>query len=302
MVISMNFKKKNNFDKKYPILAKYITDELTQQNMLNNADLLRKYEANDESIKAFVFELDKYFSVEEARSIILETVLKYPDSLLLSFITSYLNSDEETKANAQVVSFYKRILSFGEDSIKYIEKHGIIADRSYRELPDFVIDEKYKKIKTGTEQFKGENLSNVYERLSYSERSYVVELLENHSYFLLNILFSQVTTDLKGIIALLIDNNIPAAIFKEEYILKITPDLFSLMIFMLIDSEFSNQIIPVIKVMLEEERYALVRTIITNNLFAKLVNTNEEEISTSPDEVIIEKLKSINLNLIKEDE
>ena len=42
-------KKKNNFEKKYPLFVKYFTDETIRKNMLENTDLLRKCENNFEN-------------------------------------------------------------------------------------------------------------------------------------------------------------------------------------------------------------------------------------------------------------
>ena len=100
-------KKKNSFDKKFPLFVKYFTDATIQNNMTDNADLLRKYNAYSESIEFFLKELDKRFDIDTIKRIIVEAIIKLPDSIMVSLITSYLNSSEEPPAGACGTSLWR---------------------------------------------------------------------------------------------------------------------------------------------------------------------------------------------------
>ena len=82
----------NTFEKRYAILAPFIKDTNVRNNMLNNKDLLAKYERNNSLIKAYVTELSNRFDNETIRKMIIDTIFKLPEELLVSFITSYLLS------------------------------------------------------------------------------------------------------------------------------------------------------------------------------------------------------------------
>ena len=60
----------NSFEKKYAILAPFIVDTNVRNNMLNNKDLLSKYERNNSLIKAYVNELSSRFDNETVRKMI----------------------------------------------------------------------------------------------------------------------------------------------------------------------------------------------------------------------------------------
>ena len=142
---------KNDFDKKYPLFAKYEFPANFKENALGNNDLARKYNQYNQSIATYLFELDKRFDIETIRNIIIETIFKNPDEIMMSVITSYLNSTEEVKSNSDYVKFYNKTSNFGVDSIEYMQQNGIVLDRSYKNIPALAIDSKYESIKTGTE-------------------------------------------------------------------------------------------------------------------------------------------------------
>ena len=54
-------RKKSNFELNYPLFINYFNDELIRDNMINNKDLKRKYEAHAELISTLIFELEKRF-------------------------------------------------------------------------------------------------------------------------------------------------------------------------------------------------------------------------------------------------
>lgn len=128
-------KKKNSFDKKFPLFVKYFTDATIQNNMTDNADLLRKYNAYSESIEFFLKELDKRFDIDTIKRIIVEAIIKLPDSIMVSLITSYLNSSEEAKLNPDFIAYYNKTSNMGKASVEYIERYGLITDRSFKDIP-----------------------------------------------------------------------------------------------------------------------------------------------------------------------
>ena len=107
-------KKKNSFDKKFPLFVKYFSDVTMQNNMTDNADLLRKYDAYSESIEFFLKELDKRFDIDTIKRIIIEAIIKLPDSIMASLITSYLNSSEEAKSNPDFIAYYNKTSNMGK--------------------------------------------------------------------------------------------------------------------------------------------------------------------------------------------
>ena len=182
-------KKKSSFEKKYPLFSKYFTDIIIQTNMVENADLSRKYITHNEIIRIFVMELASHFDVETIKEMIIESIVKLPDEMLLSLIKSYLASSENVKSNREFIKYFNKTSNFGRESLDYIIENGLITTRKYREIPNLAIDYHYAKIKTGEEEFKGDNLEDVYTYLTYPQRSYVIGLIENKSFQYLNEIF-----------------------------------------------------------------------------------------------------------------
>ena len=132
--------KKNAFVKKYSLLDRYIIDETIRNNMLANKDLFRKYEENQELIRIFLIELESRFDVSDIETIIMETIFKYPDEILKSFITAYLNSSLDVKNKKDCYNDFKKIMFMGNDVIRYVSRNGIITSRNYKKKPEKIID------------------------------------------------------------------------------------------------------------------------------------------------------------------
>jgi len=196
-------KKVNDFEKKYPLFVPYVIDEATRANMLTNEDLLRKYHEHQEEIQSFIIDIASRFDVDTIFTLLKASVFKMPDEILLSFIKAYLASNEAAKNNQDIMKFYNNTLSLGAESVHYIENHGIITNRAWRDIPEMVIDEEYNKYKKDNEIFKGEILSHNYSALNIKEKRLVVGLLKKNSFGLLNILFSSVDISFRQLIALL---------------------------------------------------------------------------------------------------
>lgn len=294
--------KKNSFNRKFPLLSKYITDEYTRTSMLDNKDLVRKYEACEESIRAFLHELDKYFDLDTEKQIISSTILKFPDEILLSFICAYLNSEELTKKNADVVAIYNEILLLGEECIKFTEIKGISSSQVSDNLPDIVVDEKFKRLCTVNDTFNGEKLLDCYESLNYDERKYVINLLENRSFFLFNILFSDLQVHLNTLLTLLVECGVDSSLIDERLIKKIGIDELKVLILTLIVSINTPQLTEIINSMLDLQRYTLLKEIIENDIIDKMININIMDLPNIEDDIIIEILKNETLNLVIKDE
>ncbi len=298
----VNLLKKNSFDKKYPLLVKYIIDDDVRQNMLNNNDLARKYEATKSSIQIFLFELEKRFDSQTIANIIMETIFKYPDEMLLSFITAYLNSDEPTKSNLEIVSFYNKTASLGLKALKYIENHGIIANRHYKELPSMIIDELYEQLKTGEETFKDEFLDKCYPNLAINEKQLVVELLENKAFHLLDKIFKTFSSNLSNLLKILVASRIDTKIINNEVFEHIDTDVLTGIIYMLISIEEINNILLSIQNLFKAGRYQLLENIVYQDKFYELDKFTNEDLNNLKDEEIMQKLHIEPLSLIKKED
>lgn len=291
-------KRKSNFEKKYPLFVKYIQDETVQKNMLENIDLLRKYQNNENMIQTFLYELDQRFDIETVSSIMASTILKYPDNVLVSFITAYLNSDEATKSNRDVVSFYNKTLSLGTECVKYIEKNGIIVNRHYKELPNIVVDDMYEHLKNGSEKFRDAALDSVYNTLSYPLRKYVVNLLEHETFDILELVFYNFTHPLEMLLRILYMNNIDGTIINKEMQLMIGNDNLMSLCYMLIDTDLSEKIINYLHVFIKNKRYILIKYLVETNLINNIYLLNMNEVNSYSDEEIITSLSKRNVTLL----
>lgn len=295
-------KKKSNFEKKYPLFVKYITDEVVQANMLANKDLLARCEENFESIGTLIFELERHFESETIKTIISETVLKYPSSLLKSFITAYLNSDEATKANDQVVMFFNKTLHLGNDCLHYIEKHGIIANRLYKELPHIVIDAMYMELKTGNETYKEEKLDNIYSSLSYGARAFVVGFLEEKNFDILDKVFERFNYQLSTIINLLMSKSIDHNILNHTVCTGIGEYRLMILCLTLLELEDFKITINNIKKLIAMKRISLLRYLIDSDVVLTLGALNSEELENmSDDEILVTSQEKKNILERKED-
>lgn len=193
----------NTFEKKYPLLAPFILDSNVRNNMLNNKDLMAKYERHNSLIKAYVNQLSICFDRETSKKLIENTIMKLPDELLVSFMTAYLNSDDATKYNSDCLSFYMRSVNLGKDVVKYIEENGIVSNRDYKNLPKIIVDKKFndiilKEVLT----YGGNNILTLKDDLSIQDKSLLVSFYESNNLNVLDLLFSNYY-DLKSILSFL---------------------------------------------------------------------------------------------------
>ena len=182
----------NSFEKKYPILAPFIKDTDVRNNLLNNKDLLMKYEKNNSLIKAYVNELSNIFDNETVRKMIIDTIFKLPEELLVSFITAYLNSDPVTKHNSNCLVYYNKTVVYGKEVVKYIEENGIVSNRDYKNLPKVIVEKKFndiilKQVLT----YGGENILMMREQLTLQEKSLLITFIESNNFNVLDLLFSE---------------------------------------------------------------------------------------------------------------
>nr|MCR5482853.1 hypothetical protein [Bacilli bacterium] len=181
----------NSFEKKYAILAPFIVDTNVRNNMLNNKDLLSKFERHYSLIKAYVNQLSICFDKTTAKKLIEDTIMKLPDELLVSFMTAYLNSEPATKYNSNCLSYYMRSVNLGKEVVKYIEENGIVSSRDYKNLPTIIIEKKFndiilKRVIT----YGGQNVLMMREQLTSQEKSLLVSFIETNNFEVLDLLFS----------------------------------------------------------------------------------------------------------------
>lgn len=293
-------KKKSIFEKKYPLFNKYFTDVTIQNNMIDNTDLSRKYTTYNDFITLFVKEIDSHFDVETVREMIIESIVKLPDEMLVALIKAYLASKEEAKANMQFIKYFNMTSNFGREALDYIVDKGLITNRKYRDIPNLAIDYRYDQIKTGEEKFKGVHLENIYSYLDYPQRSYVVSLIESKAFSSLDEVFKNLNLNIINLIKILMSKNIDNSILNKDAILGIGDYQMMILVCLLIEMEEPSRSIQVLKKMFDDKRYELIKKIITNNYINVLSNVNYDNILQMSDEEVIKLLNTKELVLTKE--
>lgn len=292
-------KKKNNFEKKFPLFVKYFQDPIMESNMAENADLVRKYNAYSETIEFFLKELDKRFDIYTVRNIIVEAIIKLPDSIMSSLITTYLNSSEEAKSNPDFLSYYNKTSNMGIDSLEYIEKYGLITNRNYKDIPEKALDAKFENTKSGAEQFNGVGLSDIFYELTIPEKRYVISLLDAHIFEEFDDLFERFNFSFKSLLTILMAKNIDADMLNSKVYQSMGKDYLLVLVCLIIDNDESFGSVGNIKKLFKEERYDLVKKILDSNLLVHLSRLELDNLENTSDDVIIEELKRKELVLGK---
>jgi hypothetical protein len=288
----------NKFKSKYPLLDKYVIDSSVRDNLLKNQDLFRKYKSNETMIKAFVFELDKHFDKETIYKIIRDSIFTMPDITLSSFIESYLNSDEVTKSNSDVIRYYKKISQYGVDSTKYIEKNGIITNRSFKEVPNKVLTERFNTANVNDYMFNGIRISRVFDSLSYNEKMLLLDLLENGIYNSFNTIYDLKLEkynihnhfDIKTLLGLLITNEIDTEILNKDVISKVGEDNLLFLSYMIFGMNFGQSVTRIIKYYISKGKYELISTMIVKGLIPALEGLSIQDIKNVDDQDLLRLL------------
>lgn len=283
----------NSFEKKYPILAPFIKDSEVRNNLLNNKDLLMKYEKNNSLIKAYVNELSNIFDNETVRKMIIDTVFKLPEELLVSFITAYLNSDDITKRNSNCLMYYNKTVVYGKEVVKYIEENGIVSNRDYKKLPKVIVEKKFndiilKQVLT----YGGENILMMREQLTLQEKSLLITFIESNNFNVLDLLFSEYVP-FKKLLVLLnatgintnIINNKNLNTYGAEKLIAIVMINFSLYG----DINLKNNI-ETISLMLKENRKDLIDKLLEYNLVPYTFFIDNDSIETITVDEMLDKI------------
>lgn len=294
-------KRKETFAKKYPLFSVYFPEISIRTNMVDNEDLSRKYKAHEEIIEIFIHELSTHFDFDVIKKIIIEGIVKAPDDLMVSLITAYLNSSEETKKNPDFIAFYGKISNFGVEATKYIEKHGIITNRDYKNIPDKIIDERYNKIKSGYEEFKGVKVDQIYKTLTYAERRLIIDLIESNILLYFDEIFESLNISLPVLLDLLINYKVDGDILNQEVYRNLGAHYLMILVCLLLDNEDTIGSVDSLKRVCIERRYALLKEIIDNNLLLALSHVNYEELQDKEINEVIEILRKKELVLKKEE-
>lgn len=295
-------KKVSDFEKKYPLFVPYVTDEGTRANMLTNEDLLRKYNEHLGEIQKFVQEIASRFDNTTVFALLQASVFKFPDEMLLSFIKAYLNSGEAAKNNSDVIQFYNKTFHEGKECVHYIEEHGIITNRSYRDIPTFIVDEEYEKHKKGDEVFGSLRLDQEYQSLNLREKRLVVGLLKRDSFDLLNLLFASINIDFRSLLAMLSAKEIDAEILNKEVVEGIGEYNLLLLLFAIFEIEHFEAMIDNIHYLIKQARFELLKKLTTTKNVASLNEYSSDAIESMSDDELIEEIMKKNYNLLKKDE
>lgn len=294
-------KKKNSFDKKFPLFVKYFTDATIQNNMTDNADLLRKYNAYSESIEFFLKELDKRFDIDTIKRIIVEAIIKLPDSIMVSLITSYLNSSEEAKLNPDFIAYYNKTSNMGKASVAYIERYGLITDRSFKDITKKAVDAHYADVRSGAEQFNGVGLDEIYDTLTYPERKFIISLIEAKIVEDFDVLFEKFNFSFKSLITVLMARGIDAGILNKAVLNGLGEEYLLILVCLFLDNDEAIGAIANMKSLFAIERYELVKLIINENLLVAFANADVNSFADKEDNQIIEELKKKELVLTKQE-
>lgn len=272
--------KKNNFEKKYPLFSEFIQDEQIRKNMIENKDLYRKYQENEEIIRIFLVELKNRFDIETVKNIIIETIFKYPDEILKSYIVSYLNSSEAIKNRKDNFTYFKKIMFMGEDIIRYVERNGIITDRGYKNIPEKILDEKYNELKSGVEMFKGELLENVFKTLSFSKKEFIVNLLKLDAFQNFNEALKETSFNLSSILNLIDLLDVPANLFEQETFDTLGVEKIKILIVKYIDSSYieNSYFSKNISILLKNGKTLFIRKLIETDKIDALNEISDEEV------------------------
>lgn len=292
--------KKNSFEKKYPLFVKYFTDVTIQNNMIDNTDLSRKYTTYNDLIRIFINEIDSHFDLETVKELIIESVVKLPDEMLIALIKSYLASNEVAKSNMDFIKYFNKTSNFGREALNYIIDNGLITTRKYRDIPNLAIDYHYSQVKTGEEEFKGIHLENAYNYLTYPQRNYVISLIESKAFSSLDEIFKKMNLNLMNLIKILMNKNIDATILNQDAIVGISEYQMMLLICLLIEMEDPSKSISVLRRMFDDKKYELIKQVIANNYIAVLANVNYDTIADLSDEEVIKLLNTKELVLTKQ--
>ena len=275
------------FDKEFSLLTKYITDEVKRNNMLANNELRRIYTANKTTIKYFIDELEKHYDVETINSMIDKTILKMSEPTLVSFIRAYLNSSEIAKGNLQVLTFYNKISDFGPEAIEYIEENGIITSRKYLNVQEQIIDIKYNAIKARDESFRGELLRSVYNTLSVSEKKFVLRLIENSNFQILDTIFGNNNVSLASLLHILSSHKLDDLIINNDLVEKLGLKHLYMLIYSVLNCEYYEVVTQQIDLLIQSNRLRLLSELIESDSLNKLYSLNVNGLNAMSDREVI---------------
>ena len=289
------------FETKYPLLVGIFVEPWEREKLMDNRDFEHKYITNNAIIKTFIFELEKRFDKETVKKIVEDTVLKLPANLLVSFVTSYLNSDEATKSNPDVVAYYNKNSNLGVGVVYYMEENGIVSNRKYKELPYLLIDNKYKNLRSD-EYIYNENgtivtLDDVYELLTYPERELVNDILQNGNFYLIKEIFDRFDYRLRTIISILYAKGIDSRLINDIVVGNLSAYNVMILICILLDIEKADLAMNNIYKIIEANRLNLLKEIVVYCLIDNLSDVDWDLIKHLSDVEILAKLKSSSLSL-----
>ena len=297
------------FETKYPLFVDIFSEPFIRQNMMENQDLYRKYIANNAIIKTFIYELNKRFDVETVRKIVEDTVLKLPDNLLVSFVTSYLNSDEATKSNPDVVQYFNKTVNLNEktkECINYITENGIVANRSYKNIPNILTDDRYRELDTSALFYiEGRNVvkvDDIYETLTYPERELLIQFIESENFDYIGKVFERFNYSLKSILTLLVMKGIDTKIINQEVVETLTPYFTMLLVCFILDTEKHEEVVKNLHSLINKQRYELIKHLICYSLIEELALFKADELAKLSDDDIKDKFEIVRVGVLKKED
>ncbi len=289
----------NKFKSKYPLLDKYVVDSNVRDNLLKNEFVLNQYKSNETLIKAFLFELDKHFDKDTIYNIIRDSIFTMPTETLKSFISAYLASDEVTKSNSDVIRYYKKISHNGIDSTKYIESHGIITNRTFKDVPLKALKERFNAANSNDYSFNNVKISSIYESLSYAEKVLLIDILESDIFNSFNTIYDLKLEkynihnhfDLKTLLGLLVTNEIDTNILNKDVISKIGEDYILFLSYMIFGMEFGQSVTRIIKYFISINKIELIQTMIGKGFIPALEGLSIQDIKNVDDKFLLKLLE-----------
>lgn len=299
------------FERKYPLFKAYFTDINERNNMLNNADLYRKYKAYDNTISFYLLELKANFSDLEIKKFIKETIIKLPDEVMTSFITAYLNSDTIVKSNSEVFNFYLKTQELGENAVHFVESHGIIASDDYLQISEYV---RYEKINQDEEErqheldlvemefnqfykedlsFKEDDIRSVFNQVSLAYKKVINELIKNNLINILDEVFADTKYNFYQVLLIINNYHFENNIINLNVLHNISASSLYYLLMEIIDADSDRVKRNVIK-LISKHRYELLLILINTNRIKDLDCFADDQINLHPDYQVLDIIHNNN--------
>ena len=271
------------FDTMYQGLVPFVKDKDVQDKLINNKDMLAKYNKNKTLIDTFLIEVSKYHKYYEICEMVNKYIINLEEKDLIHLLMLYLNLSDDKKQDKEFFDYYD-------------QEHNLVDKTEEEYMNEHKIDEMYNNLKKGNESFNGIQLDVLYKDLPYELRSYINSLLYNkEGWNTFNILFEErYKANFKSLLELLNSSLIDGEIINDDLYSNLGDDKFRELVYSLLLNN-NLEIAKHIKTLVSKRRYDLIEDMIDNKLIGDVVFINaisQEELTVDK---LIEHLESIRV-------